>query len=74
MSDVLEFVKESVFDEQRPFKLRLSSGSTFDNEHENMTLSELNLVPTTVLLFTYDPPENNEEHPYLKDELMALVQ
>jgi len=74
LSDVLEFVKESVFDEQRPFKLRLSSGSTFDNEHENMTLSELNLVPTTVLLFTNDPPENNEEHPYLKDELMALVQ
>ncbi|XP_025195479.1 UBX domain-containing protein 6 [Melanaphis sacchari] len=74
LSDVLEFVKESVFDEQRPFKLRLPSGRTLDNEHENMTLSELNLVPTTVLLFTYDPPENNEEHPYLKDELMALVQ
>lgn len=74
LSDVLEFVKESVFDEERPFKLILSSGSTFGNEHENMTLSELNLVPTTILLFTNNPPENDEEHPYLKDELMALVQ
>ncbi|KAL4113189.1 hypothetical protein QTP88_016857 [Uroleucon formosanum] len=74
LSDVLEFVKESVFDEERPFKLILPSGIMFGNEHENKTLSELNLVPTTVLLFTNDPPENNEEHPYLKDELMALVQ
>jgi len=74
LSDVLEFVKEGLFDEGRPFKLILSSGNAFGNEHENMTLSELNLVPTTILLFTNDPPENNEEHPYLKDDLMALVQ
>lgn len=73
-SDVLEFVKESVFDEERPFKLRLSSGRTYGHDDENMTLSELNLVPTSILLFTSDPPENDQEHPYLKDELMSLVQ
>lgn len=74
MSDVLEFVKESVFDEERPFKLRLSSGRTFGHEDENMTLSELSLIPTSILLFTNDPPDNDQEHPYLKDELMSLVQ
>lgn len=67
-------MKESVFDEERPFKLRLSSGCTFGHEHENMTLNELSLVPTSILLFTNDPPENDQEHPYLKDELMSLVQ
>jgi len=71
---VLEFVKESVFDEERPFNLRLSNGHTFGHEDENMTLSELNLVPTSILLFTNDPPESDQEHPYLKDELMSLVQ
>lgn len=74
LSDVLEFVKESVFDEERPFKLRLSNGRTFGDEDKNMTLNELNLVPTSILLFTNDPPENDHEHPYLKDELMSLVQ
>lgn len=39
-----------------------------------MTLNELSLVPTSVLLFTNDPPDNDQEHPYLKDELMSLVQ
>lgn len=73
MSDVLEFVKESVFDEERPFKLRLSSGRTFGHEDENMTLNELSLIPTSILLFTNDPPDNDQEHPYLKDELMSLV-
>jgi len=72
----LEFVKESVFNEERPFKLRLSSGRTFDGQDdENMTLSELGLVPTSILLFTNNNPlENDQEHPYLKDELMSLVQ
>jgi len=76
LSDVLEFVKESVFNEERPFKLRLSSGRTFDGQDdENMTLSELGLVPTSILLFTNNNPlENDQEHPYLKDELMSLVQ
>lgn len=75
LSDVLEFVKESLFDEERPFKLRLSSGRTFGcQDDENNTLSELNLVPTSILLFTNDPPDNDQEHPYLKDELMSLVQ
>lgn len=71
---MLEFVKESVFDEERPFNLKLTNGRTFAHEDENMTLSELNLVPTSILLFTNDPPENDQEHPYLKDELMSLVQ
>lgn len=71
----MEFVKESVFDEERPFKLRLSSGRIFGGQdEENKTLSELNLIPTSILLFTNDPPENDQEHPYLKDELMSLVQ
>lgn len=74
LSDVLEFVKESVFDEEQPFNLRLSNGRTFGQEDENMTLSELNLVPTSILLFTKNPPESDQEHPYLKDELMSLVQ
>lgn len=67
-------VRESVFDEERPFKLRLASGREFNRDDENMTLNELNLVPTSILLFTNDPPEHNQEHPYLKDELMSLVQ
>lgn len=66
-------MKESVFDEERPFKLIQSSGRIFGPEVENLTLSELNLVPTSILLFTNDPPENDQDHPYLKDELMALV-
>lgn len=74
LSDVLELVRESVFDEERPFNLRLSSGRMFGREDENMTLNELNLVPTAILLFNNDPPESNQEHPYLKDELMSLVQ
>lgn len=67
-------MKESVFDEERPFKLVLSSGHIFGPENESMSLSELNLVPTSILLFTSDLPENDQEHPYLKDELMSLVQ
>lgn len=74
MSDVLEFVKESVFDEERPFKLRLFNGRTFEQEDENKTLSELALIPTSILLFTNEPPDSDQEHPYLKDELMSLVQ
>lgn len=74
MSDVFEFVKECLFDEEQPFKLRLSSGRIFDNQDdENNTLYELNLVPTSILLFTHDPLDNNQDHPYLKDELMSLV-
>lgn len=74
MSDVLELVKESIFDEERPFKLRLFNGRTFGQEDENMTLLELGLVPTSILLFTSEPPDSDQEHPYLKDELMSLVQ
>jgi hypothetical protein len=54
--------------------LKLFGGRTFSHDDENMTLSELSLVPTSVLLFTNDPPDNDQEHPYLKDELMSLVQ
>lgn len=74
LSDVIEFVKESVFDEERPFKLRLCNGRMFNPEDEHMTLIELSLVPTSILLFTNDPPINDQDHPYLKDELMSLVQ
>lgn len=68
-------MKESLFDEGQPFKLRLSSGHTFGcQDDENKTLNELNLVPTSILLFTNNSPDNDQEHPYLKDELMSLVQ
>lgn len=73
--DVLEFVKESLFDEERPFKLKLSSGRTFGiQDDDNKTLCELNLVPASIFFFIDESPDENEEHLYLKDVLISLVQ
>ncbi|XP_050422857.1 UBX domain-containing protein 6 [Adelges cooleyi] len=73
-SEVMEFVKESLFDEERPFKLSLPTGKTFDHNEEPMSLMELGLVPATILLYKSDSTENDQENPYLKDDIMALVQ
>ncbi|XP_050537776.1 UBX domain-containing protein 6 [Daktulosphaira vitifoliae] len=73
-SEVIEFVKESVFDEEKDFKLALPAGKTFDKKEENMSLMEMGLVPASILLYKSDIPESDYEHPYLKDDIMALVQ
>lgn len=57
--------------------LKLVDGRTIGYADKNMTLSELNLVPTAFLLFIIDPQhtisKNNQEYPYLKTELLSLV-
>lgn len=35
---------------------------------------KIKFIKIELYIIWIDPPENNEEHPYLKDELMALVQ
>ncbi|VVC37830.1 Hypothetical protein CINCED_3A011903 [Cinara cedri] len=62
LSDVLEFVKESVFDEEQPFNLRLCNRKMFSPEDEHMTLIELSLAPSSILLFTNDPPISDQDY------------
>jgi hypothetical protein len=75
LSNLLDFIKESLFNENLPFKLKLVDGRTIGYADKNMTLSELNLVPTAFLLFIIDPlyTKKNQKYPYLKTELLLLV-
>lgn len=74
----MNFVKESIFDEEQTFKLKLIDGRTVGYKDKNKILSELDLEQTAIIQFTFDPLctyfEYDQAHPFLKVELLSSLE
>ncbi|XP_054014925.1 UBX domain-containing protein 6 [Hylaeus anthracinus] len=72
---VVEFVRENLANNERPFCLRKLAGKTFDKECLNKTLLELELFPAVLLVFSWenDSDKANESTGYLKEELLSHI-
>ena len=70
LHSVRQFVFENLADPSREFDLLLPVGTKLD---ENLSLHDLNLVPTAVLNFQLLSGDNLPKDGFLNSECMSLV-
>jgi UBX domain-containing protein 6 len=77
---VNKFVRESLFNEELPFILTTPTGLRLCDEDADKSLTDLRLIPATVLTFSWDPSivaemgSSGQDLVYLKQETMLLLQ
>ena len=75
---VYKFLKENLVNEELPFILATPTGHRLSEEDSGKSLTDLRLVPATILTLTWDPSVTEEvtgdQMMCLKPEVMLLVQ
>ncbi|OAD62966.1 UBX domain-containing protein 6, partial [Eufriesea mexicana] len=76
--NVVNFVTENLINNERPFSLRKLPNTTYNEDSFGKTLLQLDLFPTTILMFSWknrsEQTNYNESVGYLKEELLSLMQ
>lgn len=75
VSEVMEFVRVNLVDEETPFALQTATGHRLTEEEYDQSLIDLKLVPASVLTFVWLNDNSKAHHAtILKPEIMILVQ
>lgn len=75
--NVVNFVTENLINNERPYSLRKLPSTTFHEDSFGKTLLELDLFPSTTLMFFWknkSETNHNESVGYLKEELLSFVE
>ncbi|KAJ9579045.1 hypothetical protein L9F63_024848 [Diploptera punctata] len=75
LESVYKFLKENLINEEIPFVLTTPTGHRLCEEDMTKSLTDLRLVPATILTFSWDPSFSGENVAMcLKPEVMMLMQ